>query len=80
MGNAVTGRKGVRVCSHLSLRSPPPGVGEDGADGALGAGVARRRHLRHAAVRLAGVVGLGLCGEDAHAKVSFVELFDANFM
>lgn len=48
------------VHSHLSLRSSPPGIGEDGADNTLRSGVAWCRHFWYAAVWLAGVIGLGL--------------------
>lgn len=42
--------KCVRVWLHLSLCPSPPGIREDGADDALGAGVARRGHFRDATV------------------------------
>lgn len=48
------------VHSHLSLRSSPPGIREDGADNTLRSGVAWCCHFWYAAVWLAGVIGLGL--------------------
>lgn len=60
---------GESECSHLPLGPSPPGIGEDGADDALGAGVAWRGHFRHAAVWLAGVIGLGLWVRQAQVKI-----------